>query len=382
MAENFDVVVVGAGVFGSWTAHFLQRAGRRVLLLDAYGPGNSRASSGGESRIIRMGYGPDELYTRWSMHSLPLWEDLNSRTGAQLFHRTGMLWIARESDEYARATLATLERLGARFEKMNESTLRQRFPQFAFENGMFGFIEPASGSLMARRAVSAVVNEAVQHGATYRTESVETPSGRGRLESIRSNKGVRYAADSYVFACGAWLPQIFPDALGDRIFPTRQEVFFFGAPPGDARFAAPAMPTFIDGTAEFYGMPNLESRGIKLGYDQHGPRVSPDKQERVPSAEALMVARNYLARRFPALRDAPLVESRVCQYENTSNGDFLIDRHPDFENVWIAGGGSGHGFKHGPAVGEYVTERLTTGGPVEPRFSLATKMTVQKRAIF
>jgi glycine/D-amino acid oxidase-like deaminating enzyme len=82
------------------------------------------------------------------------------------------------------------------------------------------------------------------------------------------------------------------------------------------------------------------------------------------------------------LKEAPLLETRVCQYENTSNGDFLIDRHPAFDNVWLVGGGSGHGFKHGPALGEYVAARVVEGGPVEPRFTLATKGTVQQRAVF
>lgn len=92
--------------------------------------------------------------------------------------------------------------------------------------------------------------------------------------------------------------------------------------------------------------------------------------------------REFVGRRFPTLKNAPLLEARVCQYENTSNGDFLIDRHPDFDNVWLVGGGSGHGFKHGPALGEYVAARVTEGGPVEPRFTLATKDTVQKRSVF
>ena len=108
----------------------------------------------------------------------------------------------------------------------------------------------------------------------------------------------------------------------------------------------------------------------------------PDKGERVVTAEGLDAVRKFLAQRFPALKNAPLLETRVCQYENTSNGDFLIDRHPAFDNVWLVGGGSGHGFKHGPALGEYVAARVVEGGTVEPRFTLATKGKVQKRTVF
>jgi glycine/D-amino acid oxidase-like deaminating enzyme len=90
----------------------------------------------------------------------------------------------------------------------------------------------------------------------------------------------------------------------------------------------------------------------------------------------------FVARRFPALKDAPIVGAEVCQYENTSNGDFLIDRHPGLSNVWLVGGGSGHGFKHGPAVGEYVADRIADGKPVDAKFSLATKQKVQKRTVY
>jgi len=379
---KFDVVVVGAGVFGSWTANFLQRAGRKVLLLDAYAPGNSRASSGGESRIIRMGYGADEIYTRWSMRSLPLWEELQERIGATIFHRTGVLWLAPGGNQYLAQTLTTFEKAGVTFERLSAADIARKYPQIAVDSDAFGILEPKSGTLMARRAVEHVVADAVKRGAEYRTEFVESPSGRGRLASIRTRNGENFSADTYVFACGPWLPKVFPALLGDLIFPTRQEVFFFGLPPGDSRFSPPALPTFIDHISEFYGMPDLEGRGIKVACDDHGPRVDPDTQERLATPEKLAAARAYLGVRFPALKSAPLVESRVCQYENTSSGDFLIERHPDFENVWLAGGGSGHGFKHGPALGEYVAERITKAGSIEPRFSLATKKTVQSRAIY
>ena len=197
-----------------------------------------------------------------------------------------------------------------------------------------------------------------------------------------TRSGENYSAQTFVFACGSWLGKLFPDILGPRIFTSRQEVFFFGVPPGDRRFAPPQMPTWLKLRDLFYGMPNLENRGLKIAHDLHGPAVDPDTQSRAPSAEALALAKKYVARRFPNLREAPVVETRVCQYENTSNGDFLIDRHPQMENVWLVGGGSGHGFKHGPSLGEYVAEHVLNGGAVDPRFSLATKQSVQHRAVF
>jgi glycine/D-amino acid oxidase-like deaminating enzyme len=384
MAKNkkYDVAVIGAGVFGAWIAHWLARSGRSVILLDAYGPANSRASSGGESRIIRMGYGGDDLYTRWSMRSLPLWVELFARMDTPLFHRTGVLWIAPQTDRYFQESRAGMERCGASFEDLSHRDLAARYPQIAIDSEAIGMLEPDSGVLLARRAVQAVVDEAIRSGVDYRRAAVQAPTGGGTLDSIVTDSPDAISAGRFVFACGPWLPAIFPDLLGRRIFPSRQEIFFFGVPAGDTRFASPAMPTWLMLSDEFYGMPDIESRGFKLAFDRHGPPANPDTLVRVVSAEGLAVARSYLARRFPALRDAPVVESRVCQYENTSNGDFLIDRHPEFSNVWLIGGGSGHGFKHGPALAEYAAAQIQGSGSAEPRFSLQTKNTLQHRQVF
>jgi monomeric sarcosine oxidase len=382
MDINYDIVITGAGVFGSWTAYQLQQSGLKVALLDAYGPGHSRASSGGESRIIRMGYGADEIYTRWSRHSLKLWQGFFDRTGQTLFHRTGVLWMARRDDAYTLATVSTLDRVGVEFELLNGSELESRYPQINFGDITWAIYEPGSGALMARRAVQAVVRETVKNGADYFQEGVIAPTGSGRLSEIATLSGRRISGGIFVFACGPWLPNLFPDLLRDRIHPTRQEVFFFGAPAGDSRFASPQMPIWIDFGAEMYGMPDLENRGFKVALDRHGPPFEPDTGERTASVELLNEVRKFLADRFPDLKNAPVVESRVCQYENTSNGDFIIDRHPDFGNVWLVGGGSGHGFKHGPALGEYVAARITNGGEIEKRFTLATKGMVRNRSVF
>ena len=380
--KTYDVAVIGAGVFGSWTAWHLANAGKKVLLMDAYGPANARASSAGESRIIRMGYGPDELYTRWSMRALTLWKDFFERTGNPLFHRTGVLWLAGPKDTYTQATAATLARVGVPMERVSRADLEKRFPQFNYEGVEWGLFEPESGALMARRAVQAVAEASVNSGVDFMQDAAGKPSGRGALEVLKTAGGQEVHAGTFVFACGPWLGKLFPELLGERIFPSCQEVFFFGVPAGGDRFAPPAMPTWIFLADEVYGLPDLESRGFKIAFDTHGGRVDPDMQTRVVSPESVAAIRKYVTKRFPALKDAPVVETRVCQYENTSNGDFLIDRHPDFPNVWLVGGGSGHGFKHGPALGEYVAAQIAEGGNIEPRFSLATKQNAQKRAVY
>jgi sarcosine oxidase len=379
---TYDVAVIGAGVFGAWTAYVLQRAGLQVALLDAYGPGNSRSSSGDESRIIRMSYGPEEIYTRWSWRSLARWKEFEQSTGRQIFHRTGVLLLAPPELPHTLASVEILRKVGVPFEMLERPELEQRYPQFNFGEITWALYEPESGALLARRAVYSVTQAAVKAGVTYLPAAALPPSGAGELPELATRAGAHVSAGQFVFACGPWLPKLFPELLAERIHPTRQEVFYFGAPAGDLRFAPPQMPAWIDFSHEFYGLPELEHRGFKVALDRHGAAFDPDTGDRQVSAEALQEVREFLAERFPALAGAPLVESRVCQYENTSNGDFLIDRHPELRNVWLVGGGSGHGFKHGPALGEYVAARIVEGGAVEPRFTLATKATVRQRSVY
>jgi sarcosine oxidase len=356
--KTHDVAIAGAGVFGAWTAFHLARGGAKVLLIDPHGPGNSRASSGGETRIIRMSYGADEIYTRAAQRSMKLWK----QCFPSVFRQTGALFTSNFDDPYLHATRVTLTRSKCKFEWLDAKALRSRFPELSLDDGSAGIYEPSSGLLMARRAVQEVVDAAVRAGARFEC---------GRVTPRRLPR-----ANHVVFACGPWLPSIFPDLLAHRIRPTRQPVFFFGTP---GRFEMPAWVAFREG---IYSAPPMDGRGFKLAIDAHGAAFDPESGERTISKPEIAKIRAVLARRFPSLADAPLVESRVCQYENTSNGDFLIDRHPELANVWIAGGGSGHGFKHGPFVAEYIAARIEGKGREEPRFSLASKSTGRNRAVF
>ncbi|MDP9267702.1 MAG: FAD-dependent oxidoreductase [Acidobacteriota bacterium] len=383
MNQGHDFAVVGAGVFGAWTAHHLRQAKARVALLDAYGVANSRSSSAGETRVIRMSYGPDELYTRWSLRSLALWREFFGPV-TDLFRRTGVLWLSHDTDTYTQQELAVLDRVGVVYEKLTGDDIRRRWPQFRFDDVTWGVFEPESGALMARRSVQALVKDMVQGGVDYLPAAVLPPRGNRRLTELRTAAGDSIAADTFIFACGPWLPKLFPEVLAGRIVATRQEVFFLGAPAGNHDFRAPRMPVWIHHThpERPYALPDIEARGFKLAFDRHGPELDPDDAARVVSPASIERLRRYLEQHIPALHQAPLVETRVCQYENTWNGDFLIDRHPDLENAWLVGGGSGHGFKHGPAVGEYTAARILHSAPAEPRFSLASKQTSQERAVY
>jgi glycine/D-amino acid oxidase-like deaminating enzyme len=378
---TYDIAVIGAGVFGSWTAHHLRRAGKRVILIDSFGAASSRASSGGESRVIRCAYGGDEIYSRFAKKSLGQWKDLGLRVNSALFHAVGVLHLSRKTDRQIMMSADVLGKLGVPHEKLSQAELMKRFPQFFLDDVDQGIFEPESGALMARRSVQMLVQEMVQSGLDVLVEPIVTPSAKGRMDSVKTAGGRTISAGGFVFACGPWLPKVFPVELGQRIFPTRQEIFFFGVPAGERGFTIPAMPCWIC-FDHLYGIPDLENRGFKIADDDHGPPIDADSADRLIAKESLTTMRRRLGARFPAMKDAPLVESRVCQYENSANGDFLLDKHPSIDNAWLVGGGSGHGFKHGPAVGEYLAGRILGTQFPEPRFSFASKGTVQDRTVY
>ena len=377
------VVVVGAGVFGSWTAHHLQNAGHRVTLVDAWGASHSRASSGGESRLTRAGYGRDAIYTRFAHDSLPQWRALSAISGLPILIPCGVVFFSEREDDYFRGSIAVHKELGFSIERMSGADLQRAFPMIDFAGIEVGLHEPRFGALMARRSVQTLVERFVKAGGEYRRGAALPVEGSGKLEAVKLQSGESLKADRFVFALGPWLPKIFPDILGRKIFATRQEVFYFATPPGDRRYLPDVMPGWADFNAGdiFYGFPDIENRGVKFAHDQHGELIDPDTQDRRITKAALDEVIAFRDRRFPALRGAQLTGSEVCQYENSSNGDLLIDVHPQLENVLLLGGGSGHGFKHGPEVGRYAARRLFSSANLEPRFSLATKSETQHREV-
>ena len=371
-AAGTSVAVVGAGAFGAFTALALRRLGARVTLLDAWGPGNSRASSGGETRVLRAVYA-DKIYVELAARAFERWAEFERRTGRQFFHPTGALWLVADDSEFVSKAAENLRAVGFPFARLETSAAARRFPQIGFAGVRWALWEERAGFLLARQACAAAVEALVAAGGEYRLARAEPGAiVAGRMQPLRLGDGSTVTADSYVFACGPWLGSLFPQVLGAKIAPTRQEVFFFGVPAGDARFEPPAMPVWIEvGERLFYGIPGNERRGFKVADDTRGPAFDPTGGQRVVGEEALGRARALLARRFPALAEAPLVESRVCQYENSPDLHFVLDRHPEAPNAWLVGGGSGHGFKFAPAWGEQVADTVLGRRAPEPFFTLA-----------
>lgn len=367
------IVVVGAGAFGGWTALHLARAGADVTLVEAWDPGHPRSSSGGETRVIRHMY-TNPLYARMAERSLALFRQAERDWNERLFHPTGVLFMGQaQASAYFEAGTAALREAGIEFESLDRDQLARRWPQVESGGIEQACFEPQSGYLLARRACDAVARGFERAGGKRITARARP--GRfeaGRLAALQLDDGTRLAADDYVFACGPWLPSLFPELLGPLLTTSRQEVYYFGTPAGDRAHDESGLPVWADfGERIWYGIPGSERRGFKIADDTRGPPIDPERAQRTPSPDGIEAARDYLGRRFPALADAPLVDARVCQYTNTGNGDFIVDRHPEAANLWLVGGGSGHGFKHGPALGELVAESVLGEGPAEPAFALA-----------
>jgi sarcosine oxidase len=381
MKSKLHVAVVGAGAFGGWTALHLLERGVRVTLLDAWGPGNSRASSGGETRIMRGTYGPDQPYTKVAARALKLWQKYEKRWKRRFLHRTGVLWmVSSRDDAYERGSLSQLRKNQIKFREFSTAEMKKRWPQINFSDVHWGIFEPECGYLDARVSCQAVVDAFITSGGTYRQLAVSPDDLESApLRSLTLSDGSQLKADHYVFACGPWLGKLFPETLGRLIQPTKQDIFFFGAPAGDLRFTDAHLPVWGDhGKRFFYGIPGSDNRGFKVADDTRGGPFDPSSSERVVSQATLKRVREYLAFRFPAMKDAPLVETRVCQYEQTPDSNFIVDRHPRMQKVWLLGGGSGHGFKHGPALGEMMAEMIVND--LEPdvlwrisRFSMQQK---------
>jgi len=333
--------------------------GAEVTLVDAWAPGHSRASSGGETRVIRAVYGTDRIYVEMVKRSYEWWKQLDATTAHEpLYVETGALWLHRGDDAYVKSSAPVMHELGFPLEQIPLDDAVKRYPQIRFDGVKSVWLEHIAGALSARRACGVVRDAFVEAGGTYRTESVNPAS-------------MKIDADAYVFACGPWLGQLFPELIGDRVRPTRQEVYYFGTPRGSDRYQPAKLPIWIDFAERiFYGIPDTHGRGFKVADDTRGEVLDPTTAERRPSAEGINRARNLLRERFPELADAPLVHAEVCQYENSPDGHLIADKHPSMKNTWIAGGGSGHGFKLSPAFGEMMANAVLMGKELPAQFKL------------
>ncbi len=356
--KKSKVVVVGAGAFGGWTGLWLRRSGIDVTLVDAWGPGNSRSSSGDETRVIRSTYGANEFYFDLNVRSLQLWKEHQQKWNRQIFHNTGVLWMCYEEHVPVvddSVPFARKHRMD--YERLTKEEMAKRYPAINCRDLDHGWLDPFGGYLKARESTQLVTETLIKEGGRFIQAQVH-PGKRGEA----TIEGGSLGADYYIYACGSWLGQMFHDVLGKTITCSKQEVYYFG-PPASSGKLFDDMPVWVDADGKdfYYGIPGNSNRGFKIGVDRRGKPFDPTTGEHTSEPEVLQHARAFIDHRFPALKNAPVVESRVCPYENSPDGNFIFQQHPEAANVFFIGGGSGHGFKHGPAWGELVAKRLLHG---------------------
>lgn len=373
LKKGAHVAVVGAGAFGSWASLYLLRKGFKVTLIDAWGPGNSRSSSGDETRVIRSTYGANETYFDLNVKALALWKENQKSFGRQLFYNTGVLWFCyHDNTPLVDDSIPFAKKHQMEYEYLTQNDLKKEFPLIHVEDLHHAYFDPFGGYLKARESIQSVVEAFLKEGGQYQQSYVQPGKINATcLECIMLSNGDRIVADAYMFACGAWLGQLFPNALKEIITCTKQEVYYFGVPAHHAR-AFDDLPVWVDvdGKDFYYGIPGNANRGFKVGVDIRGNEFDPTSGDHIYTPPTLDKARNFVTHRFPNLKNAPLIESRVCPYENSPDGNFIFDLLPGTINTFVMGGGSGHGFKHGPALGQLIAEVLSGESAVPPQFLL------------
>lgn len=355
------VIVVGAGVMGAWTALWLRRGGHEVILIDRHGPGNRLGSSGDESRITRSSHGADRHYPAWQRRALGHWRDLERSAGSPLFVQSGVLWLASDAQTFEQESFDSLTALGIPVARWSHDDLAARVPVLDPTGVPWALFEPEGGALLARPAVVATILRFEAEGGEMVVGRVAPPAvaSGGSIDRVLLDDGKSIEGEAFVFTCGPWLPDLFPDILGKLIVAHRQDVIHLAVPAGDERFGPESLPIWIDFERSFYGFPSLDGIGLKACPDWLGPVERPDDSAREVTDATIAASRSVLRTRFPAVADQPVVRSRTCFYEVTPDANFVIDRHPDLGNAWIAGGGTGHAFKHGPVIGEYLAALVT-----------------------
>ena len=359
-----SVVIVGAGVFGSSLARHLAIEGWDVTLVEQESPGWNGSSSGGESRLIRFSHGLDTWYTRSAWRARELWRGIDPGLTASC----GIAWFAYGDDGWEADSERTLRDEGIPVERLEPEEAAKLYPSLGTGDLAWVLFEPEACVVFASRAVRVLAEQARDAGAQIVRARAAPAGERVHLDRGGSVCEARdlLEADHVVWACGPWLPKLFPGLA--EIRPTLQEVVFFDAPDEWA-----AAPGWVDYDRSLYGHGALEGHGFKAACDVEGKTADPDTLGDLCGATEPVI-RDYLAARFPALRDAPVKSRRPCPYELTADTHFVAAPHPEHPQVWLLGGGSGHGFKHGPALAEDMTAWMTGDEQPDPRFALGPRV--------
>ena len=421
-APSPEIVVIGAGIWGSFTAYHLRRMGAKVTLVDAYGPGNARSTSGDETRGVRSSYGDrpgalGELWILWARESMKRWIAFDDEWGRDLrlnlFHVTGDLILRDDWDNFQLRCKLLWDRHKVPYAILSPDDVGRSFPVISIDDITAVLYEPDAGVVRARRAVHAVA-AAFEHLGGKIVIGRATPSKvvNGLLKEVALDTGTTLRADTFVYAVGPWLGKTFPELFAKKARVPIGYVCYFATPVGDHRFTYPNLPSFnFPGVTGWPALP-VDNRGFRVRGAERAPtpastvasaadstkpgargaggagappvdtgsnlanagggarqsgqaqadvppqQQDPDTSDRWASPERIDGSRRFVAHRFPLLKDAPIAQTHACHYESTSSGNFVIDRHPQMSNVWIAAGGNAEGFKFAPKIGDYVAQRV------------------------
>lgn len=407
------VVVIGAGAWGGWTAYHLRRRGAKVTLIDQYGAANSKATSGDETRGIRSSYGDrttGDFWCKWARIAITRWREFDAEWAkafrTQFFFETGDVILRATEEPFIKKTREIWTAQGVKHEVLSGDEARKRYPMMNNDDITIAITEPDAGVVRCRYATQAVSAIAQNMGAKMIVGRVRPgPIVNGKMDGVILDDGTVVRGDAYVFACGVWLRKLFPTLMGNRMRIPLGTAFYFGTPEGDTRFTFPNLPSWnFPGVTGWAALP-VDNRGFRVrggiaapppapapgspapaagaaaaapgaarpaGAPRPAPPVpadprqdDPDTSTRWAGPDRVEASRRFVARRFPALADAPVLESRSCHYEISVNGNFIIDNIPEASNAWVAGVGQAEGFKFGPVAGEYVAQRVlgTLGDP-------------------
>lgn len=347
------IVVLGAGVFGVTAALALQERGHTVALVDPGPLPRPEAASTDVSKIVRLDYGADELSTELMEQALPRWRAWNAESGRTLFHEDGLLVLTRgplRPGSFEGDSHALLGRRGHALQPLDRATLRRRFP--AWSEGEFdgGYFNPEGGWAESGAVMSWLVERARRAGIAVH-EGVPAS-----VEDVRAD------AERVLVAAGAWTPLLLPETTA-LISVVGQPVLHF-RPPEPERWRAPQFPPYTAdvGRTGFYGFPALADGTLKLANHGAGHAVHPDAPREIEAGDEARF-RAFLARALPGLGQPPLIGSRLCLYDDTPDGHFLVDRHPGREGVFVAAGGSGHAFKFAPVLGGLIADVVEGRAP-------------------
>jgi sarcosine oxidase len=351
-------LIIGAGVFGCSLAYRFACEGWRVSLVDRAEPGGRMSASGGTTRLIRFGYADEICYSRLAWRSRQLWREIERESGYSLFLEVGVTWLAADEGGYEAKSERVLRGLGIPVERLGRPELRELFPELVCDSGLsFGVREPAGGVLRARLAVQTLAGLAIERGAVLRREEA-LPDEIDAITDWRAG-----SEDLVFWCCGASLGKLFPGIV--PVYATKQSELYLD---GSSSWRCPPCGAWIDDGSGVYGIGDIDGDGVKVAWDRLGSEGDPDVLLMGDTHEPEI--RDYLRRRFPTLGKASVRSVMPCHYEMAPGGEFVIARHPAVRNTWIVGGGSGHGFKHGPAVAEYVWKLVDRGEEPARRFGL------------